>query len=126
MKRGYDTCANCSEFPCGKFDKWFDADSFVTHQKCLPNIQKIQKAGVEEFLKELEERKGFLEIALEKYNPGKCASLYCLASALMSIESLRKAVKQIESVKEADKAKTFKKLIQELAEKEKITLELRR
>lgn len=121
MKRNYETCANCSEFPCEKFDKWFDTDSFVTHQKCLLNIQKIKTVGIEEFLKEQEDRKSFLEIILQKYNPGRCTSLYCLASALMSIESLKIAVKQIESVKE-DKAKSFKKLIQELAENEKITL----
>lgn len=125
MKRNDESCADCSEFPCEKFDKWFDADSFVTHQKCRPNIQKIKKVGIKEFLKEQEERKNLLEIILEKYNPGRCASLYCLASALMSIESLKKTVKQIESVKE-DKAESFKKLIQELAEKEKINLKLRK
>jgi hypothetical protein len=126
MKGNYETCADCSDFPCKKFDEWFDSDSFVTHQRCLPNIQKIKESGVKEFLKEQEERKRILEIMLEKYNPGRCTSLYCLASALMSIESLRKAVKQIESAKEEDKAKTFKKLIQELAGKEQISLELRR
>jgi hypothetical protein len=42
MKGNHETCADCSEFPCGRFDRWFDADSFVTHQKCLPNIQKIK------------------------------------------------------------------------------------
>jgi hypothetical protein len=125
MKRNYETCANCSEFPCEKFDKWFNADSFVTHQKCLQNIQKIKTEGIEEFLKEQEERKSFLEIMLQKYNPGRCTSLYCLASALMSIESLKVSVQQIESVKE-DKAKSFKKSIQELAENEQITLKLRK
>ncbi|WP_321420159.1 DUF3795 domain-containing protein [uncultured Methanomethylovorans sp.] len=125
MKRNYETCANCSEFPCEKFDKWFNADSFVTHQKCLQNIQKIKKEGIEEVLKEQEERKSFLEIMLQKYNPGRCTSLYCLASALMSIESLKMAVKQIESVNE-DKAKSFKKLIQELADNEQITFKLRK
>jgi hypothetical protein len=125
MKRNNETCADCSEFPCGKFDRWFGSDSFVTHQECLPNIQKIKKVGVAEFLKEQVERKRLLEMILEKYNPGRCTSLYCLASALLSIGSLKKAVKQIEGAKE-DKAKSFKKLIQELAEKEKISLKLRK
>jgi len=62
---------------------------------------------------------------LERYNPGRSTSLYCLASALMSIESLKKAVQEIENTKE-DKAKTFWRLIQELAEKEKISLKLRK
>lgn len=48
-----------------------------------------------------------------------------MASALMSVESLKEAVKQTESAKE-DKAKSLKKLIQELAEREKISLKLRK
>lgn len=125
MKRKYQTCADCNEFPCEKFDKWFDADSFVTHQKCLPNIKKIKKVGIKEFLREQAERKKILEIMLEKYNPGQCMSLYCLASALMSVESLKMALKQIEGVKK-NEPKSFKILIQELAGKEKISLKLRR
>jgi hypothetical protein len=125
MKLKHETCADCSEFPCKKFDKWFEADSFVTHQKCLPNIQEIKKAGVKEFLKEQEERRKILEIMLEKYNPGRCASLYCLACARMSVGSLNKAVELIERVK-VDKAKTFKRLILELAEEERISLKLRK
>ncbi|MDD1728927.1 MAG: DUF3795 domain-containing protein [Methanospirillum sp.] len=125
MKRDYETCADCSEFPCKKFDTWFDADSFVTHQKCLSNIQEIKKTGIKEFLHEQGERKNILEIMLEKYNPGRSATLYCLASALMNPESLKKAIKQIESVKE-DKPKSFKMVIQEYADEEKTSLKLRK
>ena len=125
MKRKYETCANCSEFPCEKYDKWFDTDSFVTHQNCLPNIQKIQNSGIEEFIREQEQRKRLLEKILEIYNPGRCTTLYCQASALMSLKSLKEALIQIKTVKE-DKPKSFKKLIQELAEKDNITLSLRK
>ena len=123
MKRNYETCADCNEFPCEKFSKWFDKDSFVTHQKCFPNIQRIKKAGINTLLREQEERKILLEIMLEKYNPGKCMSLYCLASSLISVKSLNEAVRQIEGIKE-DKAKSFKLLIQKLSEKDKIILKL--
>jgi hypothetical protein len=125
MKRNYETCADCNEFPCEKFNKWFDKDSFVTHQKCFPNIQRIKKIGINEFLKEQEDRKVLLEIMLEKYNSGKCMSLYCLASSLISVKSLNEAIKQIEGIKE-DKAKSFKLIIQELAKKEKINLKLKK
>lgn len=125
MKRNYETCADCDEFPCEKFKKWFDGDSFVSHQKCLLNIQTIKKIGIEKFLEEQKERKEILETMLEKYNPGQCMSLYCLASTLMDIELLRDIIKQVENV-EGDKPKAFKKLIQELAEKKKISLKLRK
>lgn len=48
-----------------------------------------------------------------------------MASALMSVESLKKALKQIENI-EGNKPKSFKILIQELAKKEKISLKLRK
>ena len=124
-KRGQQTCADCIGFPCEKFSKWFDADSFVTHQKCHENILKIKKVGMNLFLGEHAERKEILEIMLERYNPGQCVSLYCLASALMSPESLKKALKQVEQVG-ANKPAAFKKMIQELAGTEKVSLKLRK
>jgi len=125
MKRNFETCADCPEFPCVKFAKWFDGDSFVTHSKCLPNIQRIKKVGAKDFLKEQKERQKLLELMLAKYNPGQCVSMYCLACALIPVDSLKKALKQIESAK-GDKAKAFKVLISELAKKEKISLKLRK
>jgi hypothetical protein len=125
IKKRYETCSDCSDFPCNKFNKWFETDSFVTHIKCLPNIQKIKKVGIKDFLKDEEARMRFLEIILDKYNSGRCMSLYCQFSAHMSFESLKNALRQIESIK-GDKAKSFKKLIQELAEKDNISLRLRK
>ncbi len=124
-KRELETCADCHEFPCDKFAKWFDADSFVTHRKCLDNIQQIKSVGVDEFLPEQIERKRTLEMLLEWYNPGRCATLYCQAATLMNIESLKNAITQVDQVKE-DKARTCKKLIQEFGEKENISLNLRK
>jgi hypothetical protein len=125
VKHNFETCADCREFPCDKFSKWFDKDSFVTHQECLSNIQNIKTVGIDEFLKEQEKRKELLEIMLEKYNPGRSMSFYCLASALVSTESLKRAVNQIDNAKEG-KPKLLKISIQELAEKENVILKLRK
>ena len=125
MKNNYETCADCSEFPCGKFNLWFDSDSFVTHLKCHPNIMEIKKSGIIEFIKEQEERRKLLEFILEKYNPGRLMSFYCLASALLSIESLKGALIQIGDIKE-DKIKSFEILIKRMAVDENISLKLRK
>jgi len=125
MKRGFETCAGCPEFPCEKYAKWSDADSFVTHKNCVPNLKRIKKVGIKAFMKEQKERQKLLELMLAKYNPGQCVSMYCLACALMSVASLKSALTQIEGVK-GDGAKAFKALISELAEKEKISLKLRK
>jgi len=125
MKRNFETCADCLEFPCEKYAKWSDGDSFVTHKNCVTNLKRIKKVGVKDFLKEQKERQKLLELMLAKYNPGQCVSMYCLACALMPVDSLKKALKQVGSVK-GDKPKVFKVLISELAEKEKISLKLRK
>lgn len=124
-KHKFKTCADCKEFPCDKFNKWFDKDSFVTHCKCHSNIQKIITIGIDDFLKEEEERKENLELMLEKYNPGRSMSFYCLASALIKPEFLKRAIKQIENSKE-DKPKLLKLLILELADQENVNLKLRK
>lgn len=124
-KHEFETCAECEEFPCDKFSKWFDQDSFVTHQKCLSNIQNIKKIGIDKFLIEQGARKELLEIMLEKYNHGRSMSFYCLASALINIKDIRKILNQIENSKE-DKPILLKMLIQELAENEKLILRLRK
>ena len=92
MKQNYETCADCNDFPCERFDAWFDGDSFVTHQKCLANVTKIKEVGINKFLKEEVERQELLELMLEKYNSGRSMSLYCLAASLMSVKSLKDAL----------------------------------
>ena len=124
-KHEFETCADCEEFPCDKFRKWFEKDSFVTHFKCHTNIQKIKRGGIEDFLKEEENKKEILELMLEKYNPGRSMSFYCLASALINNESLKRAINQLENSK-GDKSKLLKSLIQELADQENISLKLRK
>jgi hypothetical protein len=125
VKHDFETCADCGKFPCEKFGKWFDKDSFVTHRKCLSNIQYIKKAGIDRFLKENQERKKLLEIMLKKYNPERSMSFYCLAAALIDPESLKVAIAKIQNTNE-DKPKLLKKLLQELAEKENVSLKLRK
>jgi hypothetical protein len=125
IKQNYETCAECKEFPCEKYEQWFDADSFVTHQKCLANIQEIKEIGIDKFLEEQKKRKVLLEIMLRKYNPGKCMSLYCLASTLLSVKSQTEALDRLKKV-ENNRSETFKMLIQELSENEHIILKLRK
>ena len=62
---------------------------------------------------------------LEIYNPGRSMSLYCLASALINTESLKKAINQIENIK-GNKPRLFKSLIQKFADQENINLKLRK
>lgn len=125
MKHGYKTCAECSEYPCGRFMGWSEHDSFVSHCKCPENLKAIQSSGGARALKEQAERRELLGEMLKKYNPGQCVSMYCLASALLSIEGLKALLVEIRKA-EGDKPRAFKAMVIGLSRKEGVELKLRK
>lgn len=133
-KNGLETCAACSDFPCEKYDKFFDGDSFISHRVCLPNMQQIQKVGLTKWLREQSKRRQTLEDLLAGYNEGRSCSFLCVATALMPPKLIAKAVKQAqktmaaEQVADSDikaKAKILRATIQDFASKADIDLKLR-
>lgn len=94
-KHGLNVCAECGGFPCEKFDKETgEHDSFVTHRRVMANQHRLAGTGVDAFVKEQRARIIFLETALKQYDDGKSKSFYCLAAALLTVESLQKALEQ--------------------------------
>jgi hypothetical protein len=92
-KRGLEVCAECGDFPCKKFDKETgERDSFVTHRRVMSNQRLIAEIGLDAFLEQQAERIAFLETALERYDDGKSKNYFCLAAALLSVDSLKKAL----------------------------------
>ena len=97
-KHGLNVCAECGEFPCKKFDKETgEHDSFVTHRRVMANQHHLAETGQDAFVKEQQPRIAFLEKALEYHDDGKSKSFYCLAAALLTIDSLQKALEQAQS-----------------------------
>ena len=137
-KNNLEVCAECSDFPCQKFDSWFGNeayDSFVTHKKAEPNLDFIRKHGAEKFIEQQKERIKFLKDMLEGFNEGLSRSFYCIAAALLSVddvknslESAKKEVKTLGLRKDdiKSKAKILKKAIQDVADKKGIDLRLRK
>lgn len=92
-KHGLEVCAECGDFPCRKFDKETgERDSFVTHRKIIDNQRMIAEIGVDTFIERQRQRMTFLETALQRYDDGKSKGFFCLAAALLSIESLNEAL----------------------------------
>jgi hypothetical protein len=92
-KRGLEVCAECLEFPCARYDKESTKkDSFCTHRRMMPNQRLIKEIGLDAFLEQQSERITFLETALERHDNGRNKSYFCLAAALLSIDSLKKAL----------------------------------
>ena len=92
-KKGLEVCAECADYPCGKFDKETgERDSFVTHKRVLSNQRLIAEIGLDAFLAQQTERIAFLEAALERHDNGRNKGYFCLAAALLSVDSLKKAL----------------------------------
>jgi hypothetical protein len=88
-----EVCGQCADFPCAKYEKdSAKKDSFVTHKRMMANQEMIAKIGLEAFLEQQAERIEFLEVALERHNNGRNKSFFCLAAALLPLESLREAL----------------------------------
>jgi len=130
-----ETCGECNEFPCKKFNsKWFGNnayDSFVTYKKAMLNLYLIKNYGFEKFLKQQIKRMKYLNRMLKEFNDGRSKNLFCLSSALLSIERLTNAIKHareiicVEKTPENDtktKAKIIKNCFFEEAEKESVEL----
>jgi len=132
---GFETCAECDEFPCSKIEKWDLFDSFICHRASLINLRFIKEIGVEKFVEIQKERIEILEIMLDQYNEGRSKSFYCISTALLSIADLKKALKTSEQqVKAADisssdlksRSKILKSILNDIASKNGIELKLKK
>lgn len=133
-KNGLGTCADCGTFPCEKYEKFFDWDSFVSHSACLSNLEAIRKHGLKPWLKEQGTRRRLLEQLLADYNEGRSASFYCVATTLLPPDviasALADAQRQMGMAQISDqdikaKAKIVRAALQERAAAAGIDLPLR-
>jgi len=134
-KNNFETCAECAEFPCSKLKNWDKYDSFICHRVSLTNLNFIKEKGLDLFLTQQKKRIDLLEYVLENYNDGRSKSFFCIATALLPINSLKKALKESnERIENEDinakdlktKSKILKNSLNKLAAKNDIELNLRR
>lgn len=133
-KNGFETCAQCGEFPCDKYDKFFDWDSFISHKVCLPNLERVRKVGLKKWLGTQSKRRQALGNLLADYNEGRSCSFFCIATALIPVDMVKKAENEAKR-KIADekiqadiktKAKVMRSFIGDFASEASIDLRLRR
>jgi len=137
-KKELATCAQCSDFPCEKNNPdahQYQYDYFVSSKPCVPNLYRIKEVGLETWLEEQRKRRMTLEYLLDNYNEGRSMSFYCLATALMPLKLIDKAVSELKGmvvnnqINDSDikaKAKTLRAIIQDLASESGIELKLRK
>lgn len=137
QKRGYLTCAECTDYPCDKLKRCIgvDADSFISHSPAYPNLDRIRAEGLASHLSGAHERQALLEQLIAEFNDGRSMSFFCIAAALLSPDRLRQAIEELHQSIAAgrvdggdikSRAKAIKSTLQELAAQDRISLVLRK
>ncbi len=129
-------CFQCSYFPCDRYTRANEADSFITYRKVLTDFEKARLQGLEKYQEELNEKINILQDLLERFNDGRRKSFYCNAVNLMDILDLKEIMEKIsvefsgdEDGKELElkeKANRIVSLLKAKAAEKNIALDLRK
>ncbi len=134
-RKGLEFCSDCGDFPCSKFKDADKYDSFLTHQKMVSNLNFIKKYGIKKFIDQQEKRIKLLETMINNYNEGRSRSFYCIATTLLPMPSLERALDDAnQKIKTDDvssddiktKAKILREIFNEAAMKDGVDLKLRK
>lgn len=125
-------CCQCSSYPCGRYAKPSEKDSFITYRNVLSDFELVRTRGVDTYMEELNEKAGVLQFLLDHYNDGRRKSFYCLAANLLSPDDLRGVKKYIDceldrpGLGPKDKIERIFSALEDRAKSRGITLKLRK
>lgn len=123
-------CYLCYEYPCEKYEKIHELDSFITHRNQLKDLEKIKNMGLEFYTHEIEEKIEILKYLLENCNDGRRKNFFCIAINLLELQDIKYVLEQIVSETESqmlsqkEKAAIAVNLFQKMAMKRNIVLKL--
>ncbi len=123
-------CFQCGKYPCERYERMDEYDSFITHQRRKADLQKAQQGGIERYNAEQEQKVKILTHLLAQYNDGRRKTLFCLAVNLLELDTLTAIVEQADAMTGEmplkEKAAFVSALFKQCADKNGITLKLRR
>lgn len=131
QRHGVEYCCMCCEYPCKKFEGSDNTDSFITHRNQLTDLNKAKNIGLNAYEAELNIKVELLNSLLTDFDDGRRKSFFCTAVNLLDLQDLKNIVEQInDEIKPGstlkEKSATASRLLQALAEKRGISLQLRK
>lgn len=125
---GLEYCYECGEYPCEKYEKIDDFDSFITHKHRKRDMEKAKKLGPEAYGAEQREKIRLLEALLAGYNDGRKKTLYCLAVNLLEADEIKQALQTVEgeALPPGDRPGRMAEELNRIAAAKGIELKLRR
>ncbi|MBM3708342.1 MAG: DUF3795 domain-containing protein [Actinobacteria bacterium] len=97
-KKNLEACGQCLEFPCSKFksheeyQQLKESSSYPSYKKVIPNLNFIKENGIEDFIKQQQQRIQLLEKMIENFNDGRSRSFFCKAACLLDIKDLKNSL----------------------------------
>jgi len=70
-ERKFDFCNQCDEFPCKKFNEFFETPAW--YSEVVNNLERIKEVGVEKWLKEEETRVNSLKECASQKGVAHCS-----------------------------------------------------
>lgn len=122
-------CCECPQYPCEKYEKIGEYDSFITARRQKADMEKLRDIGAERYNAEQGEKVQLLEYLLSSCNDGRRKTLFCLAVNLLELSDVQSVVDQLmasdlPTVKE--RAVYAASLFQKAADEKGISLKLNR
>jgi hypothetical protein len=121
IKKGLEVCSDCNDYPCSRFDKERQGyDSFVTHKKVFENLDNIKDNGINVFIDQQKIRMDILNDLLTNFDDGRSKSFFCISCALLPLDKLQKAQKDLfcnnDSIELKEKNKRIRDKFQSIAD----------
>lgn len=131
QRRGIEYCYLCGEYPCKKYEGAELTDSFITHKNQLKDFHRAKSIGMEAYIAALNIKMDLLEHLLDNFDDGRKKSLFCTAVNLLELDDIKSVIKHIHKETNAyasikERSSTASRLIQAMAEKRGISLQLRK
>lgn len=129
-RHGVDFCFQCGEYPCPRYARENDSDSFITYQRVKEDFALAKAQGLDAYRAALEEKVAILTRLLTQHNDGRRKSFYCTAVNLLPLDDLRDAMQQLEAATSPDappkeRAQQAVQLLQSMGDSRGLTLALR-
>lgn len=126
-----DFCFRCDQYPCQQYEGIQDYDTFVPTVRIQADLERLQTIGIEDYVRELQEKREILDDLLCHWNDGRRKSFYSVAVYLMGLEDLRRIVDSAKqnipsSAPVRERAVQMAERLQQAARQQKLMLKLRK
>lgn len=94
-EHGVEFCWLCCEYPCGKYERFDDYDSFVPHSVRRRDVERARLIGLDAYFAELEEKAEALHLLLERFNDGRRKTFFSVAVYLLELSDVRAVMQRL-------------------------------